>query len=64
MTILQIMVIAVVCTLATVPDGIVLPDRAADWGSVAYMAVVVGALGCSARRGRRRTCRRRAARSS
>ncbi len=45
MTILQIMVIAVVCTLATVPDGIVLPTRTSDWVSVAYMAVVVGALG-------------------
>ena len=45
MTILQIMVIAVVCTLATAHDGIVLPDRTSDWVSVIYMAVVVGALG-------------------
>lgn len=45
MTILQIMVIAVVCTLATVHDGVVLPDRSGDWLSVAYMAVVVGAAG-------------------
>ena len=45
MTILQIMVIAVVCTLATAHDGIVLPDRTGDWLSVGYMAVVVGALG-------------------
>lgn len=45
MTILQIMVIAVVCTLATAHDGIVLPDRTSDWMSVIYMAVVVGALG-------------------
>lgn len=45
MTILQIMVIAVVCTLATVHDGIVLPDRTSDWVSVVYMAVIVGALG-------------------
>ncbi len=45
MTILQIMVIAVVCTLATVHDGIVLPERTSDWVSVAYMAVIVGALG-------------------
>lgn len=45
MTILQIMVIAVVCTLATAHDGIVLPDRTTDWVSVVYMAVVVGALG-------------------
>ncbi|MDT0185507.1 DMT family transporter [Microbacterium sp. ARD31] len=45
MTIIQIMVIAVVCTLATVHDGIVLPERTSDWVSVAYMAVIVGALG-------------------
>jgi drug/metabolite transporter (DMT)-like permease len=45
MTILQIMVIAFVCTVATVPDGIVLPTRTGDWVSVAYMAVIVGALG-------------------
>lgn len=45
MTILQIIVIAVLCTLATAHDGIVLPDRAGDWMSVVYMAVVVGALG-------------------
>jgi drug/metabolite transporter (DMT)-like permease len=45
MTILQVMVIALVCTLATAPDGIVLPARTSDWVSVAYMAVVVGALG-------------------
>lgn len=45
MTILQIIVIALVCTLATVPDGIVLPARTSDWVSVGYMAVVVGALG-------------------
>ncbi|GAA1448986.1 DMT family transporter [Mycobacterium cookii] len=45
MTILQIIVIALICTLATAHDGIVLPDRTSDWVSVAYMAVVVGALG-------------------
>ncbi|RYC05505.1 DMT family transporter [Nocardioides zhouii] len=45
MTILQVMVIALVCTLATVPDGIVLPARTSDWVSVAYMAVIVGAMG-------------------
>jgi drug/metabolite transporter (DMT)-like permease len=45
MTILQVIVIALVCTLATVPDGIVLPTRTGDWVSVVYMAVVVGALG-------------------
>lgn len=45
MTILQIIVIAVICTLATAHDGIVLPDRTSDWVSVVYMAVIVGALG-------------------
>ena len=45
MTILQIMAIAVICTLATAHDGIVVPDRTSDWLSVLYMAVVVGALG-------------------
>ncbi|GAB3035610.1 EamA family transporter [Nocardioides flavus (ex Wang et al. 2016)] len=45
MTILQIIVIAVVCTSATVHDGIVLPDRTDDWLSVLYMAVAVGAAG-------------------
>ena len=45
MTILQVMVIALVCTLGTVHDGIVLPTRTSDWMSVLYMAVIVGALG-------------------
>ncbi len=45
MTILQIIVIALVCTLATAYDGIVLPTRTSDWLSVLYMAVIVGALG-------------------
>lgn len=45
MTILQVMVIAGLCTLATAHDGIVLPDRTGDWMSVIYMAVIVGALG-------------------
>ena len=45
MTILQVIVIAVVCTLGTLSGGIVLPDRTSDWLSVLYMAVVVGALG-------------------
>jgi len=44
MTILQIIVIAVVCTASTVHDGIVLPDRPSDWLSVIYMALVAGAL--------------------
>lgn len=45
MTILQMIVIAVLCTAATAHDGIVLPDRSSDWASVLYMAVVVAAFG-------------------
>jgi drug/metabolite transporter (DMT)-like permease len=44
MSIVQIMVISVVCLVATAPNGIVLPDRGADWLSVVYMALVAGAL--------------------
>ncbi|HET6626881.1 MAG TPA: DMT family transporter [Nocardioidaceae bacterium] len=44
MTIVQLLVITVVCFVATVPDGIVLPDNAGDWLSVVYMAVFAGAL--------------------
>jgi drug/metabolite transporter (DMT)-like permease len=44
MSILQIMVITVVCFVATVPDGIVLPATGRDWLSVVYMALVAGAL--------------------
>jgi drug/metabolite transporter (DMT)-like permease len=44
MSILQIMVIAVICFVATVPDGIVLPATTADWLSVVYMAIFAGAL--------------------
>lgn len=48
MTIIQLVVIAVVCFVATVPDGIVLPATAADWVSVVYMALVAGALAMAA----------------
>lgn len=44
MTIVQLIVITVVCFVATVPDGIVLPDNTADWLSIIYMAVFAGAL--------------------
>jgi drug/metabolite transporter (DMT)-like permease len=44
MSILQIMVITVVCFVATVPDGIVLPSTGRDWLSVVYMALFAGAL--------------------
>jgi drug/metabolite transporter (DMT)-like permease len=43
MSILQCIVIAVVCSVAAAPGGIVVPHRAADWASVVYMALVAGA---------------------
>jgi drug/metabolite transporter (DMT)-like permease len=42
------LVIAVVCLVATAPDGLVLPDTAADWWAVIYMALVAGALAIAA----------------
>ncbi|MGH3333323.1 MAG: DMT family transporter, partial [Nocardioidaceae bacterium] len=44
MTIVQLIVITVVCFVATVPNGIVLPATVRDWVSVVYMAVFAGAL--------------------
>jgi drug/metabolite transporter (DMT)-like permease len=44
MTIVQLAVITVLCFVATVPDGVVLPDNPRDWLSVVYMAVFAGAL--------------------
>lgn len=44
MSIVQIIVIAVVCLIASVPDGIVLPPTTGDWLAVVYMALVAGAL--------------------
>jgi drug/metabolite transporter (DMT)-like permease len=44
MSILQITVIATVCFVATVPDGVVLPDNGRDWLSLVYMAIIAGAL--------------------
>jgi drug/metabolite transporter (DMT)-like permease len=43
MAIVQLMVITVICTLATAPNGVVLPDLLGDWASVLYMAVFAGA---------------------
>ncbi len=45
LAILQLIVIAVVCLVCTAPDGLVLPDRASDWASLLYMALIPGALG-------------------
>jgi len=44
MSIIQIMVIAVVCFTATVSDGITLPSTSRDWWSIVYMAIFAGAL--------------------
>ena len=43
MAIVQCIVIAVICTGAAAPGGIVLPQTSADWLSVGYMAVFAGA---------------------
>lgn len=43
MTILQLIVITVICFVATAPDGVVLPATTADWLSVVYMALFAGA---------------------
>jgi drug/metabolite transporter (DMT)-like permease len=44
MSIVQLLVIAVICLVATAPDGVVLPATTGDWVSVVYMAVFAGAL--------------------
>lgn len=44
MSVVQLLVIAVVCLVATAPDGVVLPDRGRDWAAIVYMALVAGAL--------------------
>ena len=43
MAIVQCIVIAVICTGAAAPGGIVLPQTTADWLSVGYMALFAGA---------------------
>ena len=44
MTIVQLLVITVVCLVATAPTGSCCPRPAADWASVVYMALFAGAL--------------------
>lgn len=44
LSILQVIVVAVICLVASAPHGIVLPSRAGDWWSVVYMAVFPAAL--------------------
>ncbi len=43
MTIVQLIVIAVICLVCTAPNGMVLPSRIGDWASMIYMAVFAGA---------------------
>lgn len=43
MTIVQCIVIAVICAVAAAPGGIAVPHRLGDWLSVVYMALVAGA---------------------
>ncbi len=44
MSIVQIIVIAAICLVASAPGGIVLPDNGRDWLSVLYMAAFAGAF--------------------
>lgn len=44
MSIVQLVVITLVCFVATIPDGIVFPSNVGDWLAVVYMAVFAGAL--------------------
>lgn len=44
MSILQVVMVAVICLVASAPQGIVLPDAGRDWLSVVYMAVFPAAL--------------------
>jgi drug/metabolite transporter (DMT)-like permease len=44
MSILQVVVVAVICLVASAPHGIQLPDNGRDWVSVVYMAVFPAAL--------------------
>jgi drug/metabolite transporter (DMT)-like permease len=43
MSIVQLMVITVICFVCTAPNGIVVPHRTSDWLSIVYMAVFAGA---------------------
>ncbi len=44
LSVLQMIVIAVVCLIGAVPNGITLPATTGDWLAVVYMAVVAGAF--------------------
>jgi drug/metabolite transporter (DMT)-like permease len=44
MSIVQVIVIAVICLMASAPGGIVLPGTAGDWLAVLYMAAFAGSF--------------------
>jgi drug/metabolite transporter (DMT)-like permease len=44
-SIVQLVVIAVICLVGAAPGGITLPHNGPDWVRMAYMAAIVGALG-------------------
>jgi drug/metabolite transporter (DMT)-like permease len=44
MSILQVVMVAIVCLVVSAPGGIVLPESTGDWLSVVYMAVFPAAL--------------------
>jgi drug/metabolite transporter (DMT)-like permease len=44
MSVVQLIVIALICLVATAPDGVVLPEEGRDWAAIIYMALVAGAL--------------------
>ncbi|GAA4366580.1 DMT family transporter [Nocardioides caricicola] len=44
LAILQVVMVAVICLVASAPGGIVLPDNRQDWLAVVYMAVFPAAL--------------------
>jgi drug/metabolite transporter (DMT)-like permease len=44
MSILQVVMVAVICLVVSAPGGLVLPDNGRDWLSVLYMAVFPAAL--------------------
>ena len=48
MSVVQLLVIAAICLVATAPDGVVLPDDGRDWAAVVYMALVAGAIALAA----------------
>ncbi|MBA3233503.1 MAG: DMT family transporter [Propionibacteriales bacterium] len=44
LAVVQMVVIAAVCTLVSAPNGIGAPDTVGGWSSLVYMAIVAGAL--------------------